>query len=82
MECTMEGNVYGSMRLRGSGPRVSMVKEEWQIVVITIFGVGFGVIFILILALYIYANKHRKEKRNSLVNRSLTEQDEIKEPIV
>lgn len=50
--------------------------------VITIFGVGFGVIFILILALYIYANKHRKEKRNSLVNRSLTGQDEIKEPIV
>ena len=50
--------------------------------VITVFGVGFGVIFILILALYIYANKHRKEKRNSLVNRSLTGQDEIKEPIV
>lgn len=82
MECTMEGNVCGNMRSRGSGPRVSDCPSSWRIVVITIFGVGFGVIFILILALYIYANRHRKEKRNSLVNRSLTGQDEIKEPIV
>ena len=56
--------------------------SSWQIAVISIFIISIGAIFILILALYIYANKHRKEKRNSLVNRSLTGQDEIKEPIV
>lgn len=37
--------------------------------------------FILVIALYIYANKHRAEKRNTLLNHSLVN-DDIQQPAV
>ena len=79
--CIMEESVCGSTKLRDSGPLVSAHQSSSQIVVITIFSVFIGVIFILILALYIYANKHRHEKRNTLLSSSLVGQ-EVKEPAV
>ena len=42
---------------------------------ITIFSIAIVVVLILFIALYVYANKHRQEKRNSLLNRSLTDQE-------
>ena len=43
--------------------------------VITIFTIAIAVALILFIALYVYVNKHRQEKRNSLLNRSLTDQE-------
>ncbi|KAM7459190.1 hypothetical protein BLSTO_00094 [Blastocystis sp. subtype 1] len=43
--------------------------------VITIFSIAIGVVLILVIALYIYANKHRAEKRMNQLNRSLVEGD-------
>ena len=37
--------------------------------------------FILMIALYIYANKYRAEKRNTLLNHSLVN-DDIQQPAV
>ena len=39
--------------------------------VITIFSIGICIVLILIISLYIYANKHRAEKRTNQLNRSL-----------
>ena len=49
--------------------------------VITIFSRAIGVVLILVIALYIYANKHRAEKRTNQLNRSLVEGD-VKTPAV
>ena len=43
--------------------------------VVTLFCIAIGVVLILIIALYIYANKHRAEKRATLLNHSLVEGD-------
>ena len=48
---------------------------------ITIFSIGIVVVLILVIALYIYANKHRAEKRTNQLNRSLVEGD-VKVPAV
>ena len=49
--------------------------------VITIFSIAIGVVLILVIALYIYANKHRVEKRANQLNPSLVEGD-VKLPAV
>lgn len=49
--------------------------------VITIFTIAIAVCLILVIALYIYANKYRAEKRNTLLNHSLVN-DDIQQPAV
>lgn len=49
---------------------------------ITIFSIGIVVVLILISALYIYANKHRHEKRTSLLDRSSLVSDDMQPSVL
>ena len=68
-ECVWEYEIEGFWSTRND------TWMEWIVVVITIFSIAIGVVLILVIALYIYANKHRAEKRTNQLNRSLVEGD-------
>mgnify|MGYP007020476930 FL=1 len=74
-ECVWEYEIEGFWSTRND------TWMEWIVVVITIFSIAIGVVLILVIALYIYANKHRAEKRTNQLNRSLVEGD-VKSPAV
>ncbi|KAK8832007.1 hypothetical protein WA577_005106, partial [Blastocystis sp. JDR] len=51
------------------------VEGFWSTLVITIFTIAITICLILVIALYIYANKHRAEKRTNQLNRSLVNEE-------
>ncbi|KAK8824176.1 hypothetical protein WA556_003500 [Blastocystis sp. ATCC 50177/Nand II] len=72
---------YGVMHEGGECVWEYEIEGFWSTLVITIFSIAIGVVLILVIALYIYANKHRAEKRTNQLNRSLVEGD-VKTPAV
>ncbi|KAK8824633.1 hypothetical protein WA577_007029, partial [Blastocystis sp. JDR] len=64
---------YGGMHEGGECVWEYEIEGFWSTLVITIFSIAIGVVLILVIALYIYANKHRAEKRTNQLNRSLVE---------
>lgn len=65
-------NVFGTTKLKVFGPDVGFFKNILllQLVVITIL-TCMCIVLVLFIALFIYAQKHRAEKRRDLSNRVL-----------
>lgn len=66
-------NVFGTTKLKVFGPDVGLFLKNillLQLVVITIL-TCMCIVLVLFIALFIYAQKHRAEKRRDLSNRVL-----------